>query len=379
MDMIGKIPRRHLLVGMAQVGILSVFGIRALAQGITPEQVGGRSDGPDDTDMLVQALERCRLTGQALILGDRVYRHRANLVSEGVSIYGSGSRSELAALDSFASSLIVRGDGVVLQGFTKRSPARQRKAGSNGIVLEGATRFAVRNVVVIGASGAGLVVRGASGGSVGPGVEVRDTMADGVHFTKGAHDVVVQSVTCRNTGDDGFAVVSYRAQGALCSNIRFSDCVTIDAQARGFAVVGGAQITITNPVVERSAAAGLYLYGERSYDTYGVEGCRISGGKLIDCVFAPGRRGYAVITLGGREGSDRVSGRQLSRGCVDCEVSDIVISRMGPGANGLVSANAATRGCVVLGRSRQAEQLLRAVGGGFVRDLGRGNRIAITS
>jgi hypothetical protein len=345
--MVDDIPRRDLIKRAC-----SGFAVIALAPKSTMRQTPSPAlgvpppAGRDDTQALRAALDECARTGKALTLENRAYYHSENIVSRGVSIFGSGNASALVALVPDKSSLIIRGRGVTLQSFQKTSPhARMRKAGSNGIVFDQARDFAIRNVTIDGAMGAGLVVHGGNRGWIGPNVVVKNTKADGVHLTRGAQNVQVDGVTCQDTGDDTFAVVSYRAQGVLCSNIVFSKCRSIDSASRGFAVVGGRAVQIRDVVVERSGAAALYFYGEASYDTYGVQECQARDSLLIDCVNR--LRGYSVITIGGRSGVDSINGRSLMRGCSDLIVERCTVDGIGSYANHVSSIGRFARDCRV--------------------------------
>lgn len=328
------------------VAVITLAPKSAMRQTSSPAVGVPVSSERDDTQALRAALEECARTGSVLTLENRAYYHSENIISRGVSIFGSGNASALVALVPDKSSLIIRGSGVTLRNFRKISPnARARKAGSNGIVFDQAQDFAIRDVTIDGAMGAGLVVRGGNRGLIGPNVVVKNTRADGVHLTRGAQNVQVDGVTCQDTGDDTFAVVSYRAQGILCSNIVFSRCRSIDSASRGFAVVGGRAVQIRDVVVERSGAAALYFYGEASYDTYGVQDCQATDSLLIDCVNR--LRGYSVITIGGRSGVDSINSRLLMRGCSDLIVERCTVDGIGSYANHISSIGRFSRNCQV--------------------------------
>ena len=79
---------------------------------------------------------------------------------------------------------------------------------------------------------------GGSHGTIAHNV-VRNTLADGIHNTHGAHDIIIDHNTVRAAGDDMIAVVSYGGE-ALCHDILIVDNDVADQEwGRGISVVGG--------------------------------------------------------------------------------------------------------------------------------------------
>ncbi len=273
---------------------------------------------------------------------DANYRHDGPLKLDGVSLNGQGCT--FTALSDGPQVLVCLGDGWQLVNLRFLGAARARTAnpGSIGILIgdgkaNPATHFTIENVAVgavgtgYGVGGAGFLFDNASRGRIVRAV-VRDSLADGIHITNGSRELVFESPLSERTGDDGFAVVSYRNQGQVCRDIQVSDGISRDSAARGFSVVGGKNVTYTRPLVERSSAAGAYLYGEGSYDTFGVSGCNLIAPTLRGCVTGRNRDpGFsnAAIIIGGRDGSDFVDGATLLRGASDCMVTDPTVEGAG--------------------------------------------------
>ena len=273
---------------------------------------------------------------------DANYRHDGPLKLDGVSLNGQGCT--FTALSDGAQVLVCLGDGWRLANLRLLGAARARTAnpGSIGILIgdgkaNPATQFTIENVAVgavgtgYGVGGAGFLFDNASRGRIVRAV-VRDSLADGIHITNGSRELVFESPLSERTGDDGFAVVSYRNQGQVCRDIQVSNGISRDSAARGFSVVGGKNVIYTRPLVERSSAAGAYLYGEGAYDTFGVSGCNLIAPRLRDCVTGRNRDpGFsnAAIIIGGRDGSDFVDGATLLRGAVDCMVTDPTVEGAG--------------------------------------------------
>lgn len=200
-----------------------------------------------------------------------------------------------------------------------------------------AQNFTIENVTVDsvgpgrGVATAGFMFSNAFNGRIIRPV-VRHSLADGIHCTYGSSNLLFDHPLSESTGDDGFAVVSYRRHGRISRNIRVINGISRDSAARGFSVVGGLDITYERPVAERASAAGIYLFGESSYDTYGVARARVIAPVVRGCVTGrqlPPDFNQGAITIGGREGEDQIDGERVARGAVDCVISDAVIEGAG--------------------------------------------------
>jgi len=333
-----------MLVGSAACRDRASAGPRPARQVRTLSSLGvDRFTGRDQWSRLRDAFQAAHAGGFDIAAdGDADYRHDGPLLLDGVSMDGHGCT--LTALSDGPQVLHCVGDGWRVANLRVLCAARARTAENyaNGVMVgdedgRPATNFVLENVVVdaaapgCGAGGTGFMFNSASRGRVSR-VTARRSWADGIHVTNGSHDLVFERPLSENTGDDGFAVVSYRAHGRLCHSIRVTDGISRDSGARGCSVVGGRDVIYERFVAERSAAAGAYLYGEEAFDTYGVYQCRLIAPVLRNCVTGRGLpTGFAqaVITIGGRNGADTMNGAVLSRGAVDCVVTDPVVEGVG--------------------------------------------------
>ena len=125
-------------------------------------------------------------------------------------------------------------------------------------------------------------------------------------------------------------------------HIRVIDGVSRDSLARGFSVLGGSDVVFERPHAERSSAAGVYLYSEQYWNTYGVTRCQVFDPVLVDCStglhLEPGFSNAALI-IGGREGEDVVNGEKLLRGAANCIVHNPVISGAGAACTAAISTH----------------------------------------
>lgn len=269
---------------------------------------------------------------------DAVYRHDGVLTLDGVSFDGQGCA--FAALSDGPQALRCLGSNwrianlCILGVSTRRSDDNHR----NGIWIgdggaHTATDFAIDNVVVDavepgrGVAGAGIMFSNARRGRMANAI-VRHSLADGIHMTEGSDHLDLRRLLVEDSGDDGVAIVSYRGQRRICHDIAVADAISRRSAARGFSVVGGQDVLYERIRAEESSAAGVYLYGEGGFDTYGVARAKIVDPIVRNCV--TGRRlpaGFsnAAIIIGGRAGEDTVEGATLPRGASDCVVSNAVV------------------------------------------------------
>src|SRR5262249_51793629 len=66
---------------------------------------------------------------------------------------------------------------------------------------------------------------------------------------------------------------------------------------RGISVVGGNLVTIRGNVVTKSAAAGVYIAAESSYDTYGAKNVRVTSNTIDHAPFVHPETGHDAILV----------------------------------------------------------------------------------
>lgn len=91
------------------------------------------------------------------------------------------------------------------------------------------------------------------------------------------------------------AVVSY-ANETLCHDLLIKDNDLADQEnGRGISVVGGRGVTIQgNRVARTNCCAGIYIAGEASYNTHGVDNVLVQANLLID---NSGYTGHGAIMI----------------------------------------------------------------------------------
>lgn len=350
------LSRRHVIAGLS-AALVAAPACRAPAQreavaAVPLSRFGIDSfSSRDQWTQLKQAFAAANAEGFPLVADpDAHYRHDGPLTLDGVSFDGHGCT--LSALSDGPQVLRCIGSNWRVANLRLLGASRTRNADNwgNGIWVgdedgQSATDFTLENVTVDavaadrGVAGAGFMFNDAHRGRIVNAV-VRHSLADGIHVTNGSSELAFERPLSEATGDDGFAVVSYRRHARLCSAIRVTDGISRDSAARGFSVVGGRDVRYERVRVERSSAAGVYLYGEAPFDTYGVTRCQVLEPVLRYCCTGhglPAGFANAAIIIGGREGEDRIDGEVLTRGASDCLIRNPSVEGAGSACTAAIS------------------------------------------
>ena len=240
------------------------------AHGATP------NDNTDDSSAFRRAVAAARSSGKAVCVPAGTFLHNGALVLSGVNLLGTGERSVLHATNPEEQNIRIEGDGVTVSDLKLTSVASERKAANrhHRLLINGATHFIVERVTVDKSSAAGIMNYGGSHGVIRHN-RVMNTMADGIHNTREAFDILIEGNTVEGTGDDLIAMVSYKRHGATLVGpshdiIIRGNRVGRNTHGRGIAVLGGYNIIIENNEVLAPRFAGIYIASERQYDTHGV-------------------------------------------------------------------------------------------------------------
>ena len=245
----------------------------------------------DQAKNIQAAFDWLAATGATLVLSSAgTYQYSETLEIRGGTIIGNGA--SFIARDALKSCIYVRGDNISITDIRIISSAatRSQKYDAAGLMLVGASNFRVRGLFIKGVACGGLGVDRSHNGTISE-VEVQSSLADGLHITNGSSHIIIDRYKCLNTGDDGFAVVTYDKRGSCGSvtrNIIARNLIIKSSSARGVALVGAENITIEGVTVENSSCAGIYMNSEYSYNTYGNRNILIAGLLLRGCVTRKG-------------------------------------------------------------------------------------------
>ncbi|KVM91614.1 right-handed parallel beta-helix repeat-containing protein [Burkholderia diffusa] len=295
------------IVGMCMAGGLAWPG-SAVAASRTPAPVAlhanvpdayvrPAADAADQADMLQRALDALQ-PGQRLMFAPGRYVIGRSLVVRQPNVVLSGYGATLIATTPDDQTIEMRGDGTTLVGFrlAGTGTARLTTPASTKVEVTGRGVQVLDNVID-GGAGAGIFVFGGADVAI-VGNEVLSTLADGIHMTHGARNVLVQGNVVRGTGDDMIAVVSYRAEGVLTRNVLITgNSLEGNPWGRGITVVGGANVTISNNIVRNvQVSSGILVAQEDSNRTAGSSDIRIESNSIADIQTATGRPDSRPIT-----------------------------------------------------------------------------------
>ena len=174
-----------------------------------------------------------------------------------------------------------------LFGLRLRAEATERRYAleDSQIAIVGSDDTEIVGNDISGGSSAGVFFFDASRGAYVAGNFIHRTWADSVHFTDGSRGAWVWDNVFYGEepqrGDDGIACVTY-GDTQPCGDMEWWGNVHLGSGwGRGDAVVGGDHIRIHHNVARDTAAAGILVASEDSYDTPGSSDISIHDNVLI--------------------------------------------------------------------------------------------------
>lgn len=277
----------------------SVLGFGAVGDGVR-----------DDTAAIQRGLDSLAPGGTLVFPAGRTFVHTAVLQARVPGTHLTGGATLLATAEA-TSSFLIAGNNISVDGltFTMGTTTRRWDAFEQMKLRIGwdTTGVSISNVTINGSAAAGLYIGGASHFTV-TDVTVANTRADAIHMTGGAHDGAIIRPTIRNPGDDGVAVVSYKANGVLCHHITVtSPRLYGQVWGRAFSVVGGTDITETDVYSDGSNGAAIYIAAEGEFDTYGAARVTFTGGTLVNSNTNPAID-HGAIMIYNSQGSEALKG-----------------------------------------------------------------------
>lgn len=276
---------------------------------------GAKGDGTTDDTQAINAAAKKAASAENGILfvpSGHTFVHSALVVLDGVEMLGCGETSLLLATNPNKSVIVLRGEGPRLRNLAVEvrlgDTKRQTGPDQQKVWIDGASSFWVDAVHVKNSASAGIFNRGGVGSperySRITRCLVENTLADGIHNTGNAHHVLVEGNTAKNTGDDCFAVVSYKE--TLCHDIIIRHNKGSIGNARGITVVGGADVLIESNEIADKDAAGILIASEESYQTNLVERVTVRNNRISGCpakitaqggIYIGGRTGFPVTAV----------------------------------------------------------------------------------
>jgi len=251
---------------------------------IEASRFGAVGDGvTDDSDAIGRALDSLHDGGTLRLEPGRTYLKRKiiKIIRPGVRLWGYGATVKTVTTEEEVGrgkgqsplSIYLLGPRTGIYGLTIISNLRTRLVGhpnDSAIYMAGPGQEAIDNRIEY--TGVGVLLEGASDFLVARNTVFRTT-ADGIHMTNGSRHGRVLCNIVRETGDDMIAVVNYGTGPPSIGDFLIEqNDVAGQYAGRGISVVGGRNVTIrSNRISQTTAAAGIYIASESSWNTASVE------------------------------------------------------------------------------------------------------------
>lgn len=260
---------------------------------------GAVPDGRSDSTAAIKAaITAAKFRGLSVFVPPGTFSHRSFSL-DGISMSGVGPASILLAPNPEDGTIFLRRSGLALRDMTVKVKSSHRDSRNPAIWIDSAERFEIGSVTVDGGNAGGIFDSGGRNGSIVHNT-VRNTLADAIHNTNGAHEIVIAGNTVRHAGDDMIAVVSYMGE-SISHNILIADNDLADQQnGRGISVVGGQDVTIQgNTVARTDCCAGIYLASEKAWKTQSVRNILVRDNILTDNSGSTGHGAIMIFADGG--------------------------------------------------------------------------------
>lgn len=194
------------IVNAMRGALLASADVLRLEDFFAPDRVEGQTD---DTDALQAAVNAA--AGRTLALGGNRIRvtRTVEISADDTSIDAHGATLDLID-DGTMSGVRVYVHDCSRFSWTAGtlSQAATARTGVYGLLhLKSVTDAVIDVVRCLGGSSTGIFIEGGSFYAL-RNVVVRDCLADGIHVSRGAHDVVIASPVISGTGDDAIGVVA---------------------------------------------------------------------------------------------------------------------------------------------------------------------------
>lgn len=268
---------------------------------------GATGDGTTDDQAALQAAVDAAQPGSTLLFPAGLTFAHSDVLSvsvPGLTLTGGGVLK--ATTPDRASVMVVSTDNVTVSDLTLVSTATTERLAAleaTGIAVSGSTGTVVKNVYVTNSAAAGVHLDNAADFLV-TDTTVTDAWSDSFHVTSGSHHGTVRGCAAVNSGDDGFACVSYEEDGLAVHDVTVERCSVTDGGARAFSVVGGQGVVIRDSQSLRSYAASVYVACEGGYNTFGVSDVLVENMTVTQANTgaAEGMDHGAVLVYNGRPG-----------------------------------------------------------------------------
>jgi len=250
------------------------------------------NDTTDDTGAIKNTISDAENQGKGVYIPAGTFRF-TSFRFNGIEIKGKDSTSILYAPDQENSMIIMNGDGATLSNLKVQVNGTSRTGANHGIFVESATNFLICSIEVTGSSSAAILTYKSSFGKIINNY-IHNTFSDGIHNTKGSHDIIVANNKVRNTGDDLIACVSYSLPAVRNILIQDNDVAEND-WGRGISSIGSSDITIQRNTIGRTGCcAGIIVATESSWTSPPLSNVLIKDNQLSNNSGSSGHGSFLV-------------------------------------------------------------------------------------
>jgi len=254
------------------------------------------TDTTDDTAAIASAIQAAKTQGKLVCVPSGTFYH-TELVFDSVSLTGEGNTTSiLYAFDPSNNTVFVRGSGVTVSHVQIKSASSGRTAVDWPLFIDHASDFTIDAILVDGGNSGGILNYGGSNGKIIRNT-VQNTLADGIHTTEGAHDIIVAGNTVRNPGDDMIAMVSYGLPAVRNVLVQDND-VAENEWGRGITSIGSSDITIQgNKIGRTGCCAGILVATEEAWTSPPLSNILIRNNQLSDNSGETGHSAFLISAL----------------------------------------------------------------------------------
>jgi hypothetical protein len=202
------------------------------------------------------------------------------LAADGIGLYGLTLEAPATAFTEWTEIWLAEAGRFVPQKFPA-GDADSYRAWSSQIVVHGGRDLIVRDVTLLGAGRAGIILHGASNALI-DGACVFRPRSDGIHVVHGSENVTVRGNRVVESGDDCISVVTYdrNKHPRTVRNVLIEGNLCHGSRTRGLTVIGGDDVTISGNEVRDTLSAGILLYPSPTYNTHSVRDVTVEGNRL---------------------------------------------------------------------------------------------------
>jgi hypothetical protein len=244
--------------------------------------------GADLQTSLQSAFNAGRDQGRRVYMPAGTYNHSAPLTLNSVVVFGDGAgQTIIHGTNNRNCALNMTGTApgislMTVQSTGKASPRPSDRLG-NGIYVNNATNYVIKNVHVRNVGECGIMTEFGTGGKILHN-KIELTTADGCYNTENTNNLEVAYNQTITTGDDAISFTSYSTGAAVHDVIVHHNSVIGNFESRGITVNGGTNIQIYDNHVD-GGTAGISVGSASAWGAIACTNITVSNNTIRDATF----------------------------------------------------------------------------------------------